>query len=389
MADSTWMPVDLQAKQAEMARKQKLAEAMLGAVQAPQAQMVGGQYIAPGILGQALPLIKAMMGNKLENDASEQSTKFLLENRDRLGAAGNPKDLYKSGKYDLPSIAQYEQSGRSTDLKTKPTEYDPRSGVVWSPETVTTPDGKELQRGTTRDGTETYRPVAGGTTINMPQPENAWAKEGPKFLLKQLAAERPNAEKATSLLDTYRVAKSRIDDGVITGTFANQETFLRGMFDKITGQDNAKVSNTQELMAIMGKVVRDNIAAFGSGTALSDADRQYTAMMSGADMTVKLRALKNIIAIGEAEAANKIRSYQSMVDQVRNSSGADQSMIDAMEFGTQLPPDLSAKPGPDGRYIPSLDVLPTAVDEKKDSGAPIPPPVVNDLKARLNKLKEQ
>jgi len=392
MADSTWMPVDLQVKQAEMARKQKLAETILGAVQAPQAQIVGGQYVGPGILGQALPLIKAMMGQKLENDNSTANTKFLLENQDRLGAAGNPKDLYKSGKYDTQSIAEYEKSGRASDLQLKPKEWDPLSGVTWTQETVTTPDGKTLQRGYTRNGQETYKALPSGTTIhnNMPQPESAWNKEGPKFLLKQLADERPQAEKATRLFDTYRVAKSRIDDGVITGTFANQETFLRGMFDKITGQDNRKVANTQELMAIMGQVVRDNISAFGSGTAISDADRQYAMLTSGADMTVKLRALKNIIAIGEAEAANKITSYKSMVNSVRNSSGADQSMVDAMTYPAEIPSDIGAKAGPDGRFTPNLEVLDDPINGAgSGTGAPIPPPIVTDFKARLNKLKGQ
>lgn len=382
MADSMWLPADLQAKRLAMQRKQKLAEAMLGSVQAPQAQMVGGQYVAPGILGQAVPLIKVLMGQKLESQATEDTSKFLLENKDRLGAAGSPKDLYKAGKHTLESIGTYKETGNDKDLRDKPAEYDPLSGVTWTTDISSTPDGKEMQRGVTRNGTETWRSVKSGVTVNMGA-DNAWDKEGTKAVIKQLQTERPLVESATAALSNYQTAKQVLGKGIITGTWADQQTAIRGLFSTVFGYDDSKVASTQEMVATMGNVVMENIRAFGAGTALSDADREYTKVISGASMNIKLQALKNLIAIGEAKAANKVKNYQSMVSSARSSKGADQSIIDALEFRTQIPEGIGAAPGLDGNYVPRLDMLDQPID---GADQPVVPAPIEDLRQQFNKI---
>ena len=74
------------------------------------------------------------------------------------------------------------------------------------------------------------------------------------------------------------------------------------------------VTNAQEFVSEAGKIVADQIKDFGSGTGLSDADREYAKLIAAADITTQQEALFNLLKIRRramvetVEKFNKVRS---------------------------------------------------------------------------------
>ena len=318
MADSMWLPPDLQAEQLKMRHKQKLAEAMLGAVQAPQAQIVGGQYVGPGILGQAIPLIKALMGQKLESRALEQNSDFLLKNQDRLGAAGAPKDLYKSGKYTTESINSYEKSGRASDLAQKPKEWDPLSGTTWSTETVELPDGQVLQKGRTRDQTETWRAVPKGISINTGDK----MFDATSLKMHQKAAEEAMAarQKAVSNLNLVKKVGEvlpKIAAGeTYAGSAADLQTAAASLVQEFFGVKMDGLAATEYIKKLGNEGVAQLIAG-ATGRSLTDADVQRLATQYASQLNSP-GSVKLLISDMERMANQGLAEYNNMREYYRN-----------------------------------------------------------------------
>lgn len=110
-----WIPPDIQAQMLEQQKKQLMAQAMLGAVQPTQPQMVGGRYIGGGLLGAATPMAKALIGAKQGEQQLQSQAEMIRAMAGKWGA-GNPAELYKSGKYTPESVTEYAQSGIAQNL---------------------------------------------------------------------------------------------------------------------------------------------------------------------------------------------------------------------------------------------------------------------------------
>ena len=145
---------------------------------------------------------------------------------------------------------------------------------------------------------------AASTTINMPA-----AKEFSKTLgetaAKRLDSFREKAESAVSSLQNSEQLSPLLDDPkFISGTFANARTAVA----KAVGID---VSATESYFAGVGQQVAERITAFGAGTGLSDADREFAKKIAAGEETLDVKSIRRIIRINNQSAQNVIDRYNT------------------------------------------------------------------------------
>lgn len=100
---------------------------------------------------------------------------------------------------------------------------------------------------------------------------------------------------------------------IISGKFANPELFFKQAANAI-GAKNADVQNTETLRSLFAVPVAQIIKNFGSGTGLSDADREFAAKAAGGDITLSEGTIKELVRIGKQASENIRSNYEERLD---------------------------------------------------------------------------
>jgi hypothetical protein len=147
-------------------------------------------------------------------------------------------------------------------------------------EYLTLPDGSErkpmLKR---RLDTLAPEPGTGGVDYNY--------KEMTGYTWKELVPK--SDEMQTSLTNFANLINSTVDSplgitfGPGTDFKAHAYAVLSETFGQDMGEEGARLANTRQFMSAMGAQVAAAITAFGAGTGLSDADREFAKQMVGAN----------------------------------------------------------------------------------------------------------
>jgi hypothetical protein len=144
-------------------------------------------------------------------------------------------------------------------------------------------------------------------------------------MAKELVAQRKDVMGAVNSLNNLKEAKKILDSGIITGTGAeyltNAGNFLSSRLGITFSQD--PVANTQAFAATMGTQVGQIIKQFGSGTGLSDADREYAEKIVGGKITLNENAIRKLIDINEKAFTNVIKNYNALAKQAMSRPGAE------------------------------------------------------------------
>ena len=147
-------------------------------------------------------------------------------------------------------------------------------------EYLTLPDGSArkpmLKR---RLDTLAPEPGTGGVDYNYREKAGyTWDKLVPK-----------SDEMQTSLTNFTNLINSTVDSplgitfGPGTDFKAHAYAVLSETFGQDMGEEGERLANTRKFMSAMGAQVADAITAFGAGTGLSDADREFAKQMVGAN----------------------------------------------------------------------------------------------------------
>lgn len=117
-------------------------------------------------------------------------------------------------------------------------------------------------------------------------------------------------------------ARAILDSGkVITGAGANFGLeFGRWLSQAGMGGEDY-VANTQAFMANQAKAVMGVIRSLGSGSGISDSDRQYAARAMGGQIELNEASLRKIMDIGERAQRKLIETHNARVETVTRSSG--------------------------------------------------------------------
>ena len=184
---------------------------------------------------------------------------------------------------------------------------------------------------------------ASKTTVNLG--ENAAATEIGKKGVDEIFTTRQTANDAVDMLQSNNEAKKLLDSGMITGFGADLLTNFGSALQQI-GFNAASdpVSNTQAYVAASAKRVAGIIKAFGSGTGLSDADREYASNAAAGNITLTDKSLKKIIDINDRAAKYAINKYNHLISTV------NPEVKNAAPFPLELNVDPSLMNGADNGW---------------------------------------
>ena len=101
---------------------------------------------------------------------------------------------------------------------------------------------------------------------------------------------------------------------VITGRLGPQELFLKGVAKDLGFGEFKDVAATEAYLATAGRQVGQVIRLFGSGTGLSDADREYAEKIAGGSEKMTREALKKLVDMAKRGIEGQVNLYNSQIN---------------------------------------------------------------------------
>ena len=166
---------------------------------------------------------------------------------------------------------------------------------------------------------EKARRGASNVITNMPPQERAFESKLGTEQADELVKGRTAADDAAQIIRTVHQGRDILKSGMVTGFGANAIVSI-GQALKQAGVDfgtNDPVANAQAYTANMAGNVGKIIKQFGSGTGLSDADREYATKMAGGLITLDKAAIEKILDINERQARWVIERHNKRAEGIR------------------------------------------------------------------------
>jgi len=163
------------------------------------------------------------------------------------------------------------------------------------------------------------------TTVNVDTSGSPFFKNLGKGAAEAFNAERADVVKSAQSIQMNQEARKLLDSGVITGSGANFVTNAGKVLERLgvpIGQDaEHTLANTQAFAAAMGRQVGSVIRLFGSGTGLSDADREYAQKIAGGEITLDEAAIRRLLDINDKLDQAKINAFNEKAKKIEQSPG--------------------------------------------------------------------
>ena len=155
--------------------------------------------------------------------------------------------------------------------------------------------------------------------VNMPPQEKGFETELGKGQAEELLKGRKASDDAVQIINTVNEGRKIMKQGMVTGFGANVIVGI-GQSLKQAGIDfgGDATSNAQAFSANMAQNVGKIIKQFGSGTGLSDADREYAIRMAGGQIALDANAINKILDINERQARWIIRQHNTRAKGVKS-----------------------------------------------------------------------
>jgi tetratricopeptide (TPR) repeat protein len=120
------------------------------------------------------------------------------------------------------------------------------------------------------------------------------------------------AQDARNMIELIDRQTGRLEGGMPTGLAANMELNLRRFGELIGLPYDPAVKNAETFISEAGKIVADQIKDFGSGTGLSDADREYAKLIAAADITTQQEALFSLLNIRRNAMVKTVENFNNV-----------------------------------------------------------------------------
>lgn len=205
-------------------------------------------------------------------------------------------DMMKAGP-----IAEAQEIPKRTTQGEAPQKVSAREAVVYSPNSAGAQSWINAQKSGMPLPPNVNIGQDGGVRIGGGN-EGVVGETVAKFGIQDLIDKRrPVAVDAANALDSSVQARGLLDNGVITGAGANFKLELGRILQSsgIWHGDDDAIANTETFTSAQARAVAGQIKAFGSGTAISNADREYTSKMVGGNITLTEQSLRKILDIGD------------------------------------------------------------------------------------------
>jgi hypothetical protein len=160
-------------------------------------------------------------------------------------------------------------------------------------------------------------PGAGLTLQGQNVNENRFGTAVADLNAKEFFARRGMAQEAATSLESSTEARKLLDSGVITGTGATYVANL-GKALRTLGFNahNSDVPNTEAFAATRAQEVGRIIKLFGSGTGLSNADREYAERAAAGQITLDEQSIRRILEINDRASRTIIEKFNSDAERV-------------------------------------------------------------------------
>lgn len=167
----------------------------------------------------------------------------------------------------------------------------------------------------------------------------------------RVGALRGAAEESRNSLFILNEGLGLVDSGIYTGTAANiKKGFDKWLQEAGINVAGKKAARTETYAGLMGLQVGKVIKQFGSGTGLSDADREYAERIAGGQITMTEGAILRLLDINKRLALFTITEYnrQAKFAQIQLDENDPFRLIDVPEFGgTSVTPSIPVPGEPD------------------------------------------
>ena len=120
------------------------------------------------------------------------------------------------------------------------------------------------------------------------------------------------AQDARDMIELIDRQTGRLEGGMPTGLAANVELNLRRFGELVGLPYDPAVTNAETFISEAGKIVADQIKDFGSGTGLSDADREYAKLIAAADITTQQEALFSLLKIRRRAMVETVQNFNKV-----------------------------------------------------------------------------
>jgi len=150
-----------------------------------------------------------------------------------------------------------------------------------------------------------------------PPDEEAKLKQVPTDYAKYLVENRlPVAQGAAQTLAFNGMARDLLDKGVFTGAAGSLKLQTAKLAQLLPGDwSNDRIANTETFLATQARQVASILAskAFGSGSSITDNDREYAAKIAGGDIKLDEASLRRLVDINERAARWEFDRYNDSV----------------------------------------------------------------------------
>jgi tetratricopeptide (TPR) repeat protein len=120
------------------------------------------------------------------------------------------------------------------------------------------------------------------------------------------------AQDARYMIELIDRQTGRLEGGMPTGLAANVELNLRRFGELVGRSYDPAITNAETFISEAGKIVADQIKDFGSGTGLSDADREYAKLIAAADITTQQEALLALLNIRRQAMVETVQNFNKV-----------------------------------------------------------------------------
>lgn len=126
---------------------------------------------------------------------------------------------------------------------------------------------------------------------------------------EQIIEEYKSAKDAAKTLRVLDFSVSLVDEGIRTGTLAKTRNEVAKFFHTVGLVSDPSVSTTDAFLANQGAAVGQAIKAFGAGTGLSDADREFALKMAAGSVDVTEETIRRVLDIQRKLAQGTIERH--------------------------------------------------------------------------------
>lgn len=187
------------------------------------------------------------------------------------------------------------------------------------------------------------KPVA---EVNVDTAQKPLYGELGKFFGEDVGKSREIAGDAAKTLQSADTAEELLNKGIISGTGAN---FRLGLSRALAGAGlikGDKVEYTEAFMAEMGRQTLTLVKQLGSGSGISNADRDYAEKVAGGNIELSEAGLRRILEINKRAAKTAIEQHNKKVAPLLNDKNVPDYIKSAMQVAMpELKPAAKASAG--------------------------------------------